>query len=97
MIPVKPRENVIPIDKAIEADFLKSVLQERNIPHVFISYHDTAFNGVYQLQNGWGHVEVPIEFLAEVKSLYEEVQQASPSGESGVSGEEGDPGPGKKH
>jgi hypothetical protein len=76
MIPVKPRDNVIPIDREIEADFLRSVLEDRGIPHVFISYHDTAFKGVFQVQNGWGHVEVPEEKAEEVRRLYEEVKQS---------------------
>jgi hypothetical protein len=82
MIPVKPRENVIPIDKAIEADFLKSVLQDREIPHVFVSYHDTAFKGVFQLQNGWGHVEVPGEYVEEVQELYREVRESKAGNDS---------------
>lgn len=79
MFPIKPRENVIPIEKEIEADFLRSVLKEKEIPSVFITYHDTAFDGLYQLNQGWGHVEVPLERANEVKQLYRQVKESSPS------------------
>ncbi|MFP4179325.1 MAG: hypothetical protein ACLFQW_08395 [Spirochaetaceae bacterium] len=78
MFPVKPRENVIPIDNEIEAKFLETVLKDRDIPHVFISHHDTAFNGIYQLEHGWGYVEVPKERVEETKQLYEEVKRSRP-------------------
>jgi hypothetical protein len=81
MFPVKPRENVIPIETELEANFLEEVLRDRDIPHVFISYHDSAFNGIYQMQHGWGHVEVPKEHAEEVKRLYEEVKASSPEPE----------------
>ena len=76
MFPVKPRKNVIPIEQKIEADFLRRVLEENGIPHVFISYHDTAFDGLYQLQLGWGHVEVPMDRVSEVRQHYEEIKMS---------------------
>ncbi len=81
MFPVKPRENVIPIATQLEAKFLEEVLQDKDIPHVFISYHDSAFNGLYQMQHGWGHVEVPKEYVELVKALYEELRRSSPQQE----------------
>lgn len=78
MFPVQPRENVIPIESEIEKTFLEEVLKDHDIPHVFISYHDSAFDGLYQMQHGWGHVEVPKEHVEEAKRLYEEVRHSSP-------------------
>ncbi len=76
MFPVKPKANVVPIEQKIEADFLQSVLEDHDISHVFISYHDTAFSGMYQLQNGWGFVEVPLEEVEKVKELYAQVKES---------------------
>lgn len=81
MFPVKKRPNVIPIDREIDAEYLKSVLEDRQIPHTFVSYFDTAYAGIFQLQNGWGHVEVPMEYVEEVKKLYQEVMDADFVGE----------------
>jgi len=76
MFPVKKRPNVIPVDRELDAEYLKSVLEDREIPHTFVSYYDTAYAGIFQLQNGWGHVEVPMEHVEEVKRLYREVMEA---------------------
>lgn len=76
MFPVKPKPNVVQIEKEIESDFLRTVLEDHNISGVFISYHDTAFGGMYQLQNGWGCVEVPLEVVEKVRELYAEVRKS---------------------
>ncbi len=76
MFPVKKRPTVIPIDRELDAEYLKSVLKDREIPHTFVSYYDSAYGGIFQLQNGWGHVEVPIEHVETVKQLYDEVREA---------------------
>ncbi len=76
MFPVKPKANVVPIEKKIEADYLRTVLEDHNISHVFVSYHDTAFSSMYQLQNGWGFVEVAIEEVEKVRELYSEVRES---------------------
>jgi hypothetical protein len=78
MFPVKKRPNAVPIDKEMEANFLEMVLKDRDIPYVFVSYHDTAYDGIFQLQHGWGHVEVPMEYVEEVQQLYEEVKHSRP-------------------
>jgi hypothetical protein len=47
------------IDNEIEALWLGAVLAERQIPHQMTSYHDTAYDGLFQTQKGWGHVSAP--------------------------------------
>jgi hypothetical protein len=80
MFPVKKRPNVISIDQQIEAAYLESVLKDRDIPYVLVSYYDTAYAGLFQSQDGWGHVEVPMEHADEVRTLYTEVKKAGPAG-----------------
>ena len=53
----------------MEARLLESVLSERGIPHVIVSYHDSAYNGVFQLQKGWGYVEAPEQFESQIKAI----------------------------
>ena len=78
MFPVKKRPNVIPIEKEIDARYLESVLQDHEIPYHMVSYHDTAYAGLFQLEHGWGHVEVPLERVEEAEKLYQEVVEAGP-------------------
>jgi hypothetical protein len=80
MFPVKPKANVVPIEKQIEADFLRPVLEDHGISHVFVSYHDTAFADMYQQQNGWGFVEVAIEEVEKVREFYAEVKESLNNG-----------------
>ncbi len=80
MFPVKKRPNVIPIEKEIDARSLESVLQDREIPYTLVSYHDSAYAGLFQMEHGWGHVEVPLERVGEVEELYREVVDAGPEG-----------------
>ncbi len=57
------------LQNEIEARLLDSVLQERQIPHVLRSYHDVAYDGMFQLQQGWGCVYAPNEFEQEIKEI----------------------------
>jgi hypothetical protein len=54
----------------IEAMLLDEILTEKQIPHVIRSYHDSAYDGLWQTQSGWGHVEAPIEYSDEILSIY---------------------------
>jgi hypothetical protein len=61
----------------IEAQLLDSILNERNIPHHIQSYHDTAYNGLFQTQKGWGHVSCPRLWLEEIEAILSEIRQSA--------------------
>ena len=69
---------VIVLDNEIEAQLLDSILAEREIPHLMVSYHDTAYDGLYQTQKGWGHVSAPEPFKQEILEILDEVRQGAP-------------------
>ncbi len=52
-----------------EAQLLDSILTEREIPHLMISYYDTAFDGLYQAQKGWGRVNAPASYKEEISTM----------------------------
>lgn len=58
----------------IEAQLLDSVLNERGIPHVMRTYHDSAYDGLFQAAMGWGHVEAPEEHRAEIISVLDSIR-----------------------
>jgi hypothetical protein len=58
-----------------EARLLGSILDEWGIPHIIRSYHDTAFNGLYQTQKGWGYISAPVEFKEEVKKILKDLRE----------------------
>ena len=57
----------------IESLLLDEILTEKQIPHVIRSYHDSAYNGLWQTQSGWGHIEAPEEFSDEILKIYNEM------------------------
>jgi hypothetical protein len=57
----------------IEAMLLDEILTEKNIPHLIRSYHDSAYDGLWQTQSAWGHVEAPEEYKEEVLQIYNEM------------------------
>ena len=59
----------------IEAMLLDEILTEKQIPHVIRSYHDSAYDGLWQTQSGWGHVESPAEYSDEILSIYKQMSE----------------------
>ena len=60
---------VMVLENDIEASLLDSILNEREIPHIMQSYYDTAYDGLYQTQKGWGHVSAPAPYHQEIKEV----------------------------
>ncbi len=57
------------LDNTIEAQLIDSILNEQNIPHQIRSYHDTAYNGLFQFQKGWGELCAPLSYKREVSEI----------------------------
>ena len=71
------------LENEIEAQLLDSILAERNIPHIMRSYHDTAYDGLYQTQKGWGYIGAPKRYQKEIIDIISELRkEASRSAES---------------
>jgi hypothetical protein len=39
-----------------------------------VSYHDTAYDGLFQTQKGWGHVSSPSSFKQEILEILHELR-----------------------
>jgi len=61
----------------IESMLLDEILTEKKIPHLIRSYHDSAYDGLWQSQSGWGHIEAPNEFADEILQTYNEMSEKS--------------------
>jgi len=57
----------------IEALLLAEILTDKKIPHIIRSYRDSAYDGLWQTQSGWGHIESPEEYRDEVLKIYKEM------------------------
>jgi hypothetical protein len=67
----------VTLENEVEARLLDSVLTERNIPHLMISYHDTAYDGLYQTQKGWGYISAPSAYHEEIQDIICHVRKDS--------------------
>jgi hypothetical protein len=68
------------LENEIEARLVASILQERDIPHRMVSYHDTAYDGLFQTQRGWGDIRVPEPFLEVVRQIVADVRKDAVAG-----------------
>lgn len=63
------------IDSESQAKVLHQALEDRGIPHVIKSYHDSAYDGLYQLGRGWGQIDASDEFRNEIIAIIQELNQ----------------------
>jgi hypothetical protein len=59
----------ISLRNEIEASLLDAILKEDGIPHFVQSYHDRAYDGLWQIKNGWGCVVSPPEYKSGIRAL----------------------------
>ena len=64
---------VLNFNNEFEAKLLDEILNEKNIPHLIRSYHDSAYDGLWQMQSGWGHLEAPEEYREELLLIYSQM------------------------
>jgi hypothetical protein len=63
------------IENRFEGDRISQSLQEAGIPYLIKSFLDTAYNGLYIPQKGWGVVMVSEEYREEAERLISEVKK----------------------
>ena len=61
-----PYEKITSLENIVEAQLIESILKEKGIPHRIRSFHDTAYDGLFQLQKGWGEIYGPKELKEEI-------------------------------
>jgi type III secretory pathway lipoprotein EscJ len=61
-----------------EANVIKSVLEEHGIYAEIKSFHDTAYDGLFQSQYGWGLIRVFEADFTEAQRIVKEWRHASP-------------------
>lgn len=71
-------EKIATIENVMEAHLLTPLLESEGIPHVILSYHDTAYDGLFQFQKGWGEVRAASRFRDRIRELLEDLRNASP-------------------
>ena len=67
-------KKILVLDNEVEARLLDAVLEEQQIPHLMRSYHDRAYDGLWQQQQGWGHVEASEDYKEQILAIYEDLK-----------------------
>ncbi len=62
------------LESIVEAQILGSILEEENVPHMIQSHHDTAYDGLFQFQKGWGHISAPLSYKADILRILDEIR-----------------------
>jgi len=65
------------LENEIESQLLDSILNERNVPHRITSYYDTAYDGLYQTQKGWGYISAPKAYVKEIQEIISSIREDS--------------------
>jgi len=65
---------VATLENEVEAQVLSSMLDAEGIAHAIRTYHDTAYNGIFQMQKGWGIVEADLEDRAAILEILQNLR-----------------------
>ena len=68
-------ERIVDLDNEVFATLIESVLNERDIPHILRTYHDSAYDGLFTYSQGWGYIEAPTEYKDEILKIYEDLKK----------------------
>ena len=63
------------IENFIEAQVVQSVLKEQGIPHRIRSFHDTAYDGLFQMQMGWGEIYAAAQYRQAIIDIINSIRQ----------------------
>jgi len=66
---------IIIFENEVEARYMEAILKERNIPHIIKSYYDLAYDGLFQTQKGWGHLEAPEKYQEEIEEICDDLSK----------------------
>ena len=67
------------LNTQVEARALEAMLKEQGIPFALHTYRDSALDGLFQDQEGWGHIEAPEENEAEILAVLQSLRESAES------------------
>ena len=66
--------NIAVLENVIEAQLITSILDEHEIPHRIRSFHDTAYDGLFQFQMGWGALFAPLSNKEKILEILNDIR-----------------------
>jgi len=71
---------IVVLENEVQARVLESALKERGIPHMIRSYHDSAYDGLFQVSKGWGCVEAPRKYKKRILDILKDLETGDGTG-----------------
>ncbi len=68
-------ERIATVENDIEAGLVEAVLKEHRIPFILRSHYDTAYDGLYQAQKGWGELLAPPRFREAILQILSDLRK----------------------
>lgn len=65
-------KRIVNVSSEIEAARIKDILDEHGIAHMIRSFHDSAYDGMFQSQYGWGVLEADEADEAQIIEILKE-------------------------
>jgi hypothetical protein len=72
---MKTNVRILVFKNEVEAELLHEILDESNIPHMLRSFHDSAYDGMWQTETCWGFLDADEENKEEILRLYNEMSK----------------------
>jgi hypothetical protein len=73
-LPESDFEKIAVLENIIEAQVMAAMLEDEGIPHRIRSFHDTAYDGLFQFQLGWGAIYAPGRHKSTILELLEKMR-----------------------
>ncbi len=73
------REVFVPVkiaESSIEADRIRALLEQEGLTVLVRTFEDSAYDGIYVAQKGWGTIEVPESERGRAERLVREMERA---------------------
>jgi len=64
------------MDNQFEAGIFTALLKEEGIPFTVVNHHSVAYDGLFQMTMGWGHLEIPVEYQQKAAELYQNYKKS---------------------
>ena len=65
--------SAVALANRVEADLVTAVLRERGIPYVLVTHDVLFYEGVYNVREGWGHIDAPESYREEIVEVYRDL------------------------
>ncbi len=64
---------ILDLNNEFEADLISHILTEKDIPFMIRTFHDSAYDGLWEARSGWGHLMAPPGYKEEILKIYSEM------------------------